>query len=56
MNIPPAVAKPVVKLIELVGEKVAVALLKRLLNDSREAQLKTNYEAGKRIFKRKTKR
>jgi hypothetical protein len=54
--IPPAVAKPLNALIDLLGEKALVALLQRLLEGSRDAQLKANHEAGRRVFVRKGKR
>lgn len=52
----PAVARIVSELVDVLGEKLLVAALRRLLEDSRATQLKTNYEAGKKAFKRKAKR
>lgn len=51
----PKVASIVSELIDILGEKAVVALLNRLLTNTREAQLKANHEAGRRVFMRKKK-
>lgn len=56
MSIPLKAAKLVNELIDLLGEKALVAILDRLLTNTRQAQLDANYEAGLRVFKRKAKR
>lgn len=56
MSLPATVVKVAGELVSLLGERAVVALLRRLLDSSREAQLKANYEAGKSVFKRRTRR
>jgi hypothetical protein len=52
VSVPKALVAPIVELVELIGEDLVFAALKNLIVQSRESQLKANYEAGKRVFKR----
>ena len=55
MTIPPAIAKPLVELISLVGEHAVVAIVDAALRDTKAAQLKRNKTLFQRLFSRRRK-
>jgi hypothetical protein len=50
---PPAIAKPLVDLITMVGERAVVALIEAAVNRTKAAQLKRNKTFFQRLFSRK---
>lgn len=56
MILPPGTMKAILELVELVGEKLAVAMLESLVKNTREAQLKRNKSLFQRLISWRGKR
>ncbi len=52
MIFPPAISKPLVDLITMVGERAVVALIEAAVSRTKAAQLKRNKTLFQRIFSR----